>query len=231
MGRDARGAGAVLVLPLVALLGCGSGTSGTPGGGTARAGSSATAATSTPSPTATPVGTGPTVVATAAAATPSGTVVFVVVTGDATPRAAVHVMVSAASSNGRATVTGQSTISELAAGATQAAMVRLQVPANDTIGSISAAVTGTATTAPMPGLKATGAAFVPDAIEPGVDVTVTSPDAVSAEIVAVCYQGTALIGGGVAMVAHVRAGGSVTYRLAAALSETPTSCTGYAYLA
>jgi hypothetical protein len=110
-------------------------------------------------------------------------------------------------------------------------MVRLQVPANDTIGSISAAVTGTATRAPIPALRATGAAFVPDAIEPDVDVTVTSPDAVSAEIVAVCYQGTGLIGGGVATVAHVPAGGSATYRLAAALSQTPTSCTGYAYIA
>jgi hypothetical protein len=183
------------------------------------------------SPSASAVPSAPAVVASVAAATPSGTVVFVVVANDSTPRVDVRVTAAANSSNGQAQVTGSATISALAAGETEAAMVRLTVPANDTIGTVTAAAGGTSTAGPVNPLTITGAVFTPDAIEPMIDVTMSATQAVTAQVVAACYVGTTLIGGGVAATATVQPRTTKTVRLSAALSQTPTSCRGFAYRA
>jgi hypothetical protein len=184
-----------------------------------------TTAASTPS---TPGG--PIVVATVAAPTPTGTVVFVVVANDSTPRAPVTVTASAASSNGKATITGRALIWTLPAGGTAAAMVKLSVPADDNIGAVTATVAGTAAANPaINPLSVAGASFVFDPIQPAVNVTVSATMPRAAVVLAVCYQGGTVIGGGVAQVATVRPGPPTTLSLAAALAQTPTSCTGYAY--
>jgi hypothetical protein len=73
--------------------------------------------------------------------------------------------------------------------------------------------------------------FTSDAIEPTVNVMLSSTQTVPAEVVAVCYQGTTLIGGGLATTTTVRAGAPTMLRLTAALSQSPTSCNGYAHRA
>ena len=218
-----------LVIPMAIVTGCGSSTPATRSSTSTPTSPALSELPATPTASASAPPTAPAVLGTVAAATPSGTVAFVVVGNDATPRGPVTVTVAAASSNGHATVTGDATIPALASGATEAAMVRLAVPPDDTIG----AVTSTASGAPADGaadpVTVTSAVFTPDAIEPTVDITVTSTVSTTAELVAACYQGATLIGGGVATTVSVAKDASTTFRLAAALSQTPTDCRGFAY--
>jgi hypothetical protein len=157
--------------------------------------------------------------------------VFVVVVNDSTPRAPVTVSASAVSSNGRATVTGQSVIGALAAGETEAAMVRLAIPADDTVATVRATATGSPAAGAINPLTVSSASFTSDPIEPMVNVTVSAIAPTAAVVLAVCYQGPAVVGGGVAQSALVRAGAPMILRLAAALTENPATCRGFAYRA
>lgn len=193
------------------------------------------AATAPTSPSATPAPTQstpiePTVVATAAAPTPTGTVVFVVVANDSTPRGPVTVTATATSSNGKPPVGGHTVMTTLAPMATAAAMVRLSIPSDDNIGAVTATVTGAAVaSAATNPVTVAGASFVSDPRQPTVNVTVSATVQRVATLLAVCYQGNTAIGGGVAQVATLRPGPPTSLSLAAALTQTPTSCVGYAY--
>ena len=217
MGGHPANAWLGLAIPLALLVGCDSAAA--PGRSTSHPTPAPTQTPFTPSASPSTAAGGPAVVATVAAATPSGTVIFVVVTNDSTPRVGVSVTVGATSSNGQATVTGTATISALAAGETEATMVRLTVPPNDTIGAVTSAASGTPAPAQVDPLTVAGAVFVPDAIEPTLDITVSATEVVAAKVVAACYQGTTLIGGGVETTVTVQPGAHTTLRLAAALEE------------
>lgn len=188
------------------------------------------AATVSPAPATT--GSSTTLITdTVTAPTPSGTVAFVVVVNDTTPRVAVRVRVVAHSANGRSDVQGDATIAALGAEEAEAAMVRLAVPADDSIGSVTASAGGLPSAAAANPLAVRSAVFVPDAVAPAVDVTVAATATVAAEVVAACFVGSTLVGGGVARGSTIRPGAPVTIRLAAALLQTPTVCRGFAYRA
>lgn len=170
------------------------------------------------------------VVAVHASATATGSVAFVVVSNDGTPRAPVTVSVTAASANGRAPVAAHAAIPVLGADETGAAMVKLAVPADD----IVSVVTATATGAPSAvggadPISVNSAVFATDPILPTVNVTVSTNAQVAATVLAVCYSGSALIGGGVLQSMTLHPGPPFTLRLNAAVTETPTRCLGFAY--
>lgn len=129
-----------------------------------------------------------------------------------------------------ATITATAVIRALAAHQTEAAMVSLSIPAGDTIAAVSATASGGAgaSGAANP-LSALRAAFVSDPVQPSVDVTVSTSSDVTARVLAVCYQGSTAVGGGVAVTASVRPGAAATIRLGAALTQAPTRCLGFAY--
>ncbi len=231
MARYGRaGLGATVPLSLL-MFGCSS--AAPPPAATRTAPSSTAIATSTAmvsTPTPPAISQAVRVVAVHASATAAGTVAFVVVSNDGTPRAPVTVSVTAASSNGRATVAAHTEIPVLRADETEAAMVKLPVPADD----IVSVVTATATGAPA-GLgganpvSVSGAVFASDPVVPTVNVTVSTTAQVAAAVLAVCYSGSALIGGGVLQPTTLRPGAPVTLSLDAAVTETPTRCLGFAY--
>jgi hypothetical protein len=170
------------------------------------------------------------VVAVHASATASGAVAFVVVSNDGTPRAPVTVSVTAASANGRAPVAAHTTIAVLGADATGAAMVKLAVPADDIVSVVTATATGAPTTRDGANpLSVSGAVFATDPILPTVNVTVSTSTQVVAIVLALCYSGSALIGGGVLQATTLHPGSPLTLRLNAAVTETPTRCLGFAY--
>lgn len=187
--------------------------------------------TGTPTPAPTVGAPGPAVLAAVAAATPTGTVVFVLVRNDATPRTAVTVTATANSSNGRAAVSGRAAIAVLAAGEVEATTVRVAVPSGDEIASVAAEVQGVAAASPPPAdpLTVSGATFSDDPVSPAVGVTVAATTTTRAAVVAVCYQGTTVVGGGVLVSEVIHAPGPQLVRLQAALTAAPTSCQGYAY--
>lgn len=109
-------------------------------------------------------------------------------------------------------------------------MVRLSIPADDNIGTVTGAAAGPAVTSVAANpLTVLGAAFVSDPRQPMVNVTVSAIVQRVATLLAVCYQGRTAVGGGVAQVATLRPGPPTTLSLAAALTKPPTSCVGYAY--
>jgi hypothetical protein len=170
------------------------------------------------------------VVAVHASATAAGTVAFVVVSNDGTPRAPVIVSVTAASSNGRAPVAAHTAIPVLGADETGAAMVKLAVPADDIVSVVTATATGAPTALGGAGpLSVNGAVFATDPILPTVNVTVSTSAQVAATVLAVCYSSGALIGGGVLQSTTLHPGPPLTLRLNAAVTETPTRCLGFAY--
>ncbi len=171
-----------------------------------------------------------TVVATHAAATPSGTVVFVVLSNSATPRSAVGIGVMATSANGRPPLSGRATLASIAANATEAVMIRLSVPAGDSIGAVTASVTDIGLSPPSANPFTAGtASFVADPIAPTIDVQVSAATTAAASVLAVCYQGTILVGGGIAQSVTVGAERPTTVQLVAALTDTPTVCRGFAH--
>jgi hypothetical protein len=127
-------------------------------------------------------------------------------------------------------VGGHTVLATLAPMVTTAAMVRLSIPSDDNIGAVTATVAGAAVpSAAANPLTVVGASFVSDPRQPTVNIIVSADAQRVATLLAVCYQGRTAIGGGVAQVATLRPGPPTSLSLAAALTQTPTSCVGYAY--
>jgi hypothetical protein len=216
----------------VAVSGCTSTPAASPTGPTARPAtpSDATAtATATAAPTAVPAGV--TVVATGAAAGPTGTMVFVIVTNNsATSASVVQVNATADSSNGGAPLQATALIPDLAPGESQAAVLALTVPSGDSLGAISASAhaTGRSSHYTNP-LTASDARFIDDPISPSISVSVTGAASVSnAVIVAVCWTGSKIVGGGTIRHIAVAAGRARTVTMLAALTAAPSACSSYA---
>ena len=110
-------------------------------------------------------------------------------------------------------------------------MVRLSIPPSDVLGSVTASATGGAAAGVGSPLKASAALFAPDPINPMVNVTVSTATSVFASVLAVCYRAGTVVGGGMVESAQVRAGAPTTLHLAAALTDTPSMCVGFAYRA
>lgn len=216
----------------LALTGCGS--SAAPSPTPTASGSVSTGATVTteaaPTPSPTPPITGVTVVATGAAASATGTLAFVVVNNTtASATGAVQITVVAKSSNGHAPVQGSAVIPNVGVGESQAAVVALTIPSGDSIGALTATSRTNGTAAYVNPLASTGARFVNDPINPTVSVSVIASSSVrSATIVAVCWKGTVVVGGGMKQGVAVASGGAQSISVPAALTAAPSSCTGYA---
>jgi hypothetical protein len=171
-----------------------------------------------------------TVVATGAAASPTGTLVFVVVdNAGAAAVSGVQVNAVAQSASGGAALNGQAVIPNLAAGEKQAAVISLTVPSGDALGAITASAHPGGVSAYTNPLTATGAQFINDPISPSISVSVSSASSVSsAVVVAVCWSGSTVVGGAMKQHVAVAAGSAHTVTMEAALTTVPSSCTGYA---
>ena len=120
------------------------------------------------------------------------------------------------------------TAGDVAAGASTAVAVSLDIPAGDQIGPVAATVSSTAAMPPADPLQTTDATFVADPLSPSVRATVHAAASVArAVVVVVCSNASGVVGGGTTMTGPLAAGSATTVTAAAAATDTPASCTGY----
>jgi hypothetical protein len=215
------------VVVTVAVSGCSSNPAASP---TARR-APAESAISSPSASPTAVATaGVTVVATGAAASPTGTLVFVVVdNASPVPVSNVAVTAVAASGNGGAPLQGNTVITNLGSGESQAAVIPLTVPSGDSLGAVTASAHAIGQSTYRNPLLASAARFIADPISPSISVSVAATTSVSsAVIVVVCWAASTIVGGAIKRGVAVAAGGAQTVTMQAALTTAPDSCSGYA---
>jgi hypothetical protein len=219
-----------VVVVLVVLVGVSGCSSTSPASPTSRGSPASSATAAPPTPSATPATGGVTVVATGAAASPTGTLVFVVVDNPSPAAAsAVAINATAASANGGAPLHASALIPNLAAGERQAAVIPLTVPSGDSLGPITATAQAAGESTYTNPLTATQARFINDPINPSISVSVATVTSVPhAAVVAVCWVGANIVGGAINGDLAVPAGAAKTVTMQAALTSVPGSCSGYA---